>query len=259
MHWMTSFFDQIRIDEYQEGRPYKRIHLKRDGYCLCAYKHNGELNCYTRTPRRVWSGHEWYRKLLYNLPENFWLVGELFVPGGTSHDVTSALAAKPTKVATFEGFYSPHVGSFEEFDERLAQLGIPAVQFTNIPDVIPDGYEGFVYKNTYHPKGPFGWMKKKPSPSIDMRIVSLNIATEGKYARKVGAFVCKTDDGKLRTLVGTMEDHVRNDATDNPNDWIGRVIEVKYQFKTEKGALRHPRFVRVRDDKSTTDRIATDV
>ena len=65
----------------------------------------------------------------------------------------------------------------------------------------------------------------------------------------------KLSDGKEYKVVevgdcGGFDDETRKYFTDNQNSMIGKVIEVKAneQYK-DTGKLRHPRFLRMRDDK----------
>lgn len=253
-HPVAKFMDQVRIDDYKEGKPWKKAHLKRDGYCGVVYKHRNELNFFTKKPTRYFChGQPWFNKLYECVPEGMWFLGELFVPGGESTDVRSVLAKEPGKAGEFEIFYSPHCNSFEELDDKCKSLGLATVGYADSYPVIPPGYEGFVLKNHYHPNAPFAWMRAKPDQTIDLRIVGFEISVEGRHTGKVGAFKCQTDDGRIRCDVGIMPDDVRNDATKHKDAWRGLVIEVKYQKGTSRGSLRHPRFIRYRDDKDTTN------
>jgi hypothetical protein len=249
---VITYLDRIRIDEYKEGKPWRASHLKRDGYNLTCFKHSGELFVFTRTPTRVVSPQDWYKDLDQNLPEGMWVSGELFVEGGTSSDVRSVLADPPNKEGKFEVFYSPNCHSFQELTEKCKHLGLAVIEFQEFNAKVEPGYEGFVLKNSYHPSYPYAWMKWKPNPSVDLRVIGFETSYEGKHVGKLGAFICRTDDGRIKSKVGIMTDETRYHATENKTFWLDKIIEVAYQFQTEKGSLRHPRFVRLRDDKSTT-------
>lgn len=254
--YVRRVFENVRIDEYNRQKPYQHVHLKRDGYCILAVKDGkGEMHCYTRTPRRVWSMQDWFLDLQQKLKPGELVLGELFVDGGTSHDVASVICKEPTKKGIFEAFYSPNVHSFEEFYASLGERDIPTIKMTAKSDKIPPGYEGFVLKQSYHPNTPFGWMKWKPVQTIDLRVTGFEFSTEGRHFRNrsIKNVLAQTDDGGIKVRIGTMDDGVREHMTLYRDFWIGKIIEVRYQFVTSKGSLRHPRYVRMRDDKSTTN------
>ena len=46
-----------------------------------------------------------------------------------------------------------------------------------------------------------------------------------------------------------MSDAIRLDVSEDRGAYLGKVIEVRYQYIGDKGRLRHPNFVRWRDDK----------
>lgn len=68
---------------------------------------------------------------------------------------------------------------------------------------------------------------------------------------------CWDEDGnivKIGTVASGLTDEIRKDAADNKDDYIGRVIEVRCMSadKVNK-TLRHPVFIRFRDDKYSLD------
>lgn len=76
---------------------------------------------------------------------------------------------------------------------------------------------------------------------------------KSSFAGMVGAirFGQVAEDGMLRERgkCSGMDMQTRMDMTNNPEKWMGRVIEVSYNGKVGAG-LRHPQFQRVREDKS---------
>ncbi len=97
------------------------------------------------------------------------------------------------------------------------------------------GYEGLVLR------GPNGErLKVKEKLTLDLIVLGV---TEGKgrNAGRTGALI--TSRGK----VSGMTDQERNDFYGG--DIVGKLIEVECMELTEKGNMRHARFIKVRDDK----------
>jgi bifunctional non-homologous end joining protein LigD len=116
------------------------------------------------------------------------------------------------------------------------------------------------------------WLKVKKVKTDDC--VVLGLATgENKYSHLFGALVVgQIIDGKMKVVarVSGMTDAIRNELNtkiralpiDNSGDYWksedknvfhkiapGMVVEVEFMERTDSGKMRHPRFVRVRDDK----------
>jgi bifunctional non-homologous end joining protein LigD len=109
------------------------------------------------------------------------------------------------------------------------------------------------------------WRKLKAIASEDGEIVGFEPG-EGKYAGMVGAikvqYVAITSDGSGRSVHQTtasgMTDAVRKDMTDNPFDYVGKMVEIAHNGILPSGKLRHPRFKRMRDDRSPAPETAKD-
>lgn len=117
------------------------------------------------------------------------------------------------------------------------------------------GLEGLIIKN---PKSLYicnkrsnHWLKMKAEDTLDLPIIAV-LRGGGKYGHCMGALVVLHNN--IEVNVGTGFDDKDREAiwqvyNSNPEDIIGRLIEVRYQYETEGGSLRHPSFVRFRDDK----------
>ncbi len=114
------------------------------------------------------------------------------------------------------------------------------------------GIEGFMIKELT-PENI--WWKFKREDTIDLIITGVKDG-EGKYLGLIGALLCSvfSQDGRLVEVasVGGMTDEERQQMTDDEDRrvLVGRVVEVKFQEWAVHGRLRHPRFVRFRDDKN---------
>jgi len=132
----------------------------------------------------------------------------------------------------------------------------PISQWRNVWEEFVDskGFEGLVFKQgslPYHSSA-LGRMKKKIT--IDYVVMGF---TEGKNrlegtlgAIEGGLFV----DGKLKkvcTVGGGFSDFDRHSIWKNRANLIGKVFEATGKVLFDSGALRHPTFIRFRDDKKS--------
>lgn len=112
------------------------------------------------------------------------------------------------------------------------------------------GIEGLIIKDPkalYHRRRNHGWMKIKAEESVDVKVVDL-IEGEGKYVGMLGAAVVEYKG--MRVNVGSgITDEQRKSWWGAKAEIIGRLMEVQFHEVTPDGSLRHPRFVRFRDDK----------
>ncbi len=112
------------------------------------------------------------------------------------------------------------------------------------------GYEGLVVKtldHLYKNRRSYDWMKLKNISSEDLEVISLEEGT-GKNKGLLGAVVCKYKDRTVNVGTG-FTDVEREIFFKEPELIVGHIIEVLYHEQTETGSLRHPRYLRLRDDK----------
>lgn len=140
-------------------------------------------------------------------------------------------------------------------------------------DVISRGGEGIMLKNlkaTYAPgKRPSNtWYKVKKIDSTDAKIVGsepperfykdpktakIDFSRETKPWELgwFGAIVYELEDGTRGTVSG-FTDTEKEEMSDGyhrvKRELIGKYIELKFMEKTKKGRLRHPRFIRIREE-----------
>ncbi len=130
------------------------------------------------------------------------------------------------------------------------------------------GLEGAIVKPldaVYTKARSHAWLKMKNEESEDLRVVGAFEGT-GKYEGMLGGLVVDRDGVQVRVGGGFSDaqreefwEAFRSDdamisslsGTAPPEDMflIGRLIEVEFHEVTPDGSLRHPRFVRFRDDK----------
>jgi len=129
-----------------------------------------------------------------------------------------------------------------DMDERL-NLGVlndPTVEeIHGIMDrQVSLGDEGLILRSLYDPSK---WLKVKTKFTADVLVTDL-LAGGGKYTGMLGAFITKY--GNVGTGLTDADRVLYNDSK-----YIGSLIEVEYMELTKYNKLRHPRFVRIRNDK----------
>ena len=117
-------------------------------------------------------------------------------------------------------------------------------------EFVDEGYEGAMIKDLDAPyKFGRGYeiMKMKEFHDVDLEIRSLEEGT-GKHALKLGAIVADFKGVEVRVGSG-FSDEDRDRIWKNQKDFIGRVVEIRYQEVTPDGSLRFPTFVCFRNDR----------
>ena len=253
------------------------------------------------------------------LPNGTILIGEIYVPGGKSNDVTKISGCTPANAykRQFESseyqpvhYYVFDIIRFKGQDlcdmptvDRLVrlELGLDGLwdgeyieraqtYFDNfeehLKNIFAAGGEGMVFK---HMDCPYRAGKrttasqmfkyKESLDSVDLVCIGLEDPTyyyEGKEAEswpfkneneelitkpayygwknalRVGAY----KDGKIKevgTVASGLTDADREDMGLHPENWLDKVVEIQCMSTTKDGALRHPVFRRLREDKGPDD------
>jgi DNA ligase-1 len=113
-----------------------------------------------------------------------------------------------------------------------------------------DGYEGAMIRNSegkYVNKRSYDLLKMKDFMDSEFEIIGIEEG-RGKLSGHVGAFLCKTLDGK--EFLAKMSGSLSNLKTyfENPSTWQGKKLTVKYQGLTgANGVPRFPIGIRFRD------------
>jgi len=116
---------------------------------------------------------------------------------------------------------------------------------------VRQGEEGIMIKDISAPyqfKRDWSVMKYKAFFDVDVEIKGMLEGT-GKHEGKLGSFVIDYKGKEVRVGSG-LNDETREQLWKDPESYIGRIIEVRYQEETPDGSLRFPTFVCFRNDKS---------
>jgi bifunctional non-homologous end joining protein LigD len=116
-------------------------------------------------------------------------------------------------------------------------------------ELLAAGMEGVVLKDLRSTYGN-GWLKAKKVSTFDTIITGIEPGYHMPHG-KVHLAVC--DGMTLRDVgkCGIQVEKVRIELNKNPNDFIGKVVEIKaLKIDPSNGMLREPRFVRMRPDLS---------
>jgi DNA ligase-1 len=116
--------------------------------------------------------------------------------------------------------------------------------FKQTEKYIQEGFEGAMLRHPfeyYNEKRSDALLKVKFMKEIDLIVADIQEGT-GKYKGMLGALLCESFDGKIKTEVGSgFSDMDREMIWNNFNDYKGKFIEVKYQELTDnKESLRFP-------------------
>jgi len=238
------------------GGLYNYAQVKLDGHFLEVTKVDGQVICSTRKPTildlkwvptlaNVWS----------RVPDGATLHGELWYPGKPASYVKTAIKDRDTALqfSAFAVASYPPGKSLEQVQALFIRWGLAIIPFWNAHNDPATDYaiakehcedaEGVVYKNGNR----LDHAKWKPTLTADLIVYDYKDG-DGKYLGLIGSLECGLADGTIVASVSGMSDAERTAFTDELP--IGKVIEVAYQYVGSKGRLRHPRFVRMREDKN---------
>lgn len=117
------------------------------------------------------------------------------------------------------------------------------------------GLEGIVLKNKNTAYG-MNWVKMKRCADFSV-VISGYKPGQGKYSDTLGAVAVSVYNDTATGLVEVgfasgMTDAEREDIWENQQAYLGRVIDITAQEVTKDGRLRHPRWLRFRDDVNPT-------
>lgn len=272
-----------------KGEPFRYAHAKRDGIWLELVKDaRGVVSCWTRQPRDVTKKLAWhpvYVEFVAKAPSSTVLYCELWVEGagrdavkGAMRDQLPALRIECFAVERYDSNSAPASIELQQCESLANACG---VMFTPYLDDVQDGdvphyedkdgdipldqleefqrrllldhafanTEGWVLKDG----NLLNWRKLKAVETYDLMIAGFTDG-RGKYEGMVGALVLESKNG-VRVKCSGMTDEERRSMTDSFWQYQGKIVEVACQGRGSAGGLAHPRFVRVREDKTEADEL----
>lgn len=267
------------------------VELKLDGVRLLFKHYRGSYSCWTRSGLFLdpWGVLDLLpaRDMLsiLKIKEDFVLDGELWVPSLTAGEGFRLILPiiKSKKKTNIKAYYSvfdlPYYNTalyhvpLHERRSLLAQLGVRTIPSTRFIHSKLDQlmgkfknslYEGVVLKDIqsgYEPgKRSMKWIKIKPTPeTIDVLITGAHQGT-GKHSAYYASFdISVLDKDKKLLSVGQVgsgfTESELKDLTERYNQEERLIIEVNAEAWTNTGALRFPRFVRIREDKDNPNSV----
>lgn len=99
------------------------------------------------------------------------------------------------------------------------------------------------------------WRKLKAIATEDCVIVGFEDGENGRSG-EVGAIVVRLPSG-VETTASGMTDKVRADMLANPDTYLNQMVEIAHNGVLDSGKLRHPRFKRMRGDRTPVTPPAT--
>lgn len=114
---------------------------------------------------------------------------------------------------------------------------------------VAEGFEGAMIRTLdrgYEQKRSDQLLKLKKFLDEEFEIVGLNEG-KGKLAGHCGAFVCKIGNETFQVKMSGKTEKLR-EYWENKEDYIGRMLTVKFQSKTSYGVPRFPVGLRIRED-----------
>jgi DNA ligase-1 len=132
-------------------------------------------------------------------------------------------------------------------------------------EMLNAGEEGTMLKNVagiWEDKRSKDLVKMKSEKECELVVTGWNPGTPGtKNEKLIGSLVCQSADGGVEVSISGFSDALRQEITDDIDDWIGCIVTVKYNERIKsKGANRAnvdslflPRFEERRYDKSIAD------
>lgn len=256
------------------------VQPKLDGY-RCVY-HNGAM--FSRSGKSFANKNiSEYFASVFAINE-YTLDGELYAPGYNFNQLQTILNTQEARLPAGLKLYiydamttkdweakmcqKPYQARLKALQEVVANIGdhqkVLAISndLANTSKEVVDlyktylkqGLEGVMLKA---PDGLYRWkrvtvrsgemLKVKPYKTEDLEVTDIYDG-EGKYVGMAGGVVVDFNGVAVRCGSG-FDDATREAMAKSPDDYIGKVAEIRYLEVTEDGSLRHPSFLRWREEK----------
>jgi ATP-dependent DNA ligase len=128
---------------------------------------------------------------------------------------------------------------------------VPINQYPTVWDscVVHDSFEGVVFRKSFGKLGET-ILREKLVVTMDGIIIGFDIGDQiGKYKDTLGAVKVLLRNGKVVRVGGGFTDAMRDEIWGNQSGYLDKCCEVKGNREFSSGSLRHPNFVRWREDK----------
>lgn len=153
----------------------------------------------------------------------------------------------------FQPISCPETWVIEKWNQEQVEDAVQQVYEIN-ENLVALGHEGTMVKRFYHSwyEGrTTDWMKLKPCEERDGEITGY-VAGKGKYEGLIGSVNLRFVDGSTTSVSG-MSDALRTDISERPEEYLGRIVEMRYMQRDSQGGYRHPVFYRFHPDKETLE------
>lgn len=261
------------------------VQPKLDGF-RCIYQPNGKYFFLSRSGKPLVNKNlKTYFNNLIGLQE-YVLDGELYDSTISFQKLDSILTSEDAKLPNtlkFNIFDCIPVDDWNnkdcnvKYDERIKQLRLivntlgdynkfidVSTDTVNTPkellkiykNYLEKGYEGVMLKDI---SGLYRWkrvtlksaemIKLKPFKSIDVPIADI-YEGEDSFSGVAGGIVIDYNGTKVKVGTGkALTHHMRLLLRNNSQEYLGKMVEIKYLEETDTSSLRHPVFERFRPDK----------
>lgn len=272
-------FEVMRADKFKGigSRGHYHIEPKYDGLRCVGLVRGGSVTLFSRNGKEFTSSDHLKPQILRMAPKGLDCVFDGELTSGNFNQSSSAVRKKNVQddsiVYNIFDFldmdewkkpvktYAQRRGSLEYIFQSVDNLVLTPSYPIHSDDeafmyynrFLDAGYEGGIVKNgkgLYRFRRHRDWMKLKEVNEVDLVVESL-IQGEGKYYGMLGAAVVRYHGKKVNIGTG-FSNTERELYWKDPTLLVHKVIEVHYHQETPDGSLRHPRFHRIREDKSIT-------
>ena len=260
-------FREIRWGEHREiPEQYDTVQLKMDGIWGCMKIGHGQWGIYSRTGKLKADG------VLEDDTLHGVLLGEFMFGSHWGHKMDKNRNFYVFDCLRWEGMdvdeypmlarwqYAQETFHRITYNDKLEQMifmrlleNYPVEQWKALWDeyILEYGYEGLVFKDSSsHYKDKNAWARMKAVVEIDYICTGFRDADKGtKYEGMVGSVLGTLIDKDVYVTVGGITAIQRKLFSNNPEKYIGLVFTAKGNNWYPSGAIRHPMFMRWRDDK----------